>query len=77
MKNTNTTFTKKIIHVKYYSPTYFIFKKSCTFAPRLSDGVMAALQILVLPVQVRILVGQQRLNENDLEGTNVPSFIEK
>jgi hypothetical protein len=25
----------------------------------LSDGVMVALQILVLPVQVRILVGQQ------------------
>ncbi len=38
---------------------------------------MAALQILVLPVQVRILVGQQRLNENELEGTDVPSFIEK
>ncbi len=33
--------------------------KNCRiFAPRLSDGVMAALQILVLPVQVRVLVGQ-------------------
>ncbi len=38
---------------------------------------MAALQILVLPVQVRVLVGQQRLNENEMEGTDVPSFIEK
>ncbi len=61
--------------VKYSFARFFHFKKNCTFAARLSDGVMAALQILVLPVQVRILVGQQRLNENDLEGTDVPSFI--
>ncbi len=62
--------------VKYYQPTTARIKKNSTFAARLSDGVMAALQILVLPVQVRILVGQQRLSENDLEGTDVPSFIE-
>ncbi len=65
------------ISLKYSLAVFFHFKKNCTFAARLSDGVMAALQILVLPVQVRILVGQQRLNENDLEGTDVPSFIEK
>ena len=47
--------------LKFFNPSFIIIKKNCTFAPRLSDGVMAALQILVLPVQVRVLVGQQKV----------------
>lgn len=34
-------------------------KKSRIFAARMSHGVMVALQILILPVKVRILVRQQ------------------
>ncbi len=40
--------------------------------PKLSDGVTAALQILVLPVQVRILIGQQGNGFLMLRGDNSP-----
>ncbi len=42
---------------------------------KLSDGVMVALQILILPVQVRALVGQHKL-DNVMKGAIVPSFFE-
>ena len=37
-----------------------IVEKNITFAPRLSYGVMVALQFLVLSVVVRIRLGQQK-----------------
>ena len=41
-----------------------VIKKNELSLPRkLSDGVMVALQILILPVQVRALVGQHDVNE--------------
>ena len=43
---------------------------------KLSDGVMVALQILILPVQVRALVGQHKLDDNVMKGAIVPSFFE-
>ncbi len=39
-------------------------KKSTTFAPRLSHGVMVALQFLVLSVVVRIRLGQHKNSAN-------------
>ncbi len=46
--------------IKNISKKIFLIKKIFIFAARigLTHGVTAALQILVLPVQVRILVGQ-------------------
>ncbi len=38
----------------------------CRNFANLTDGVMVALQILVLPVQVRILVGQHWVNKGPL-----------
>ena len=48
---------------KKYQNFLAVNKKSCIFAPafnrmKVSSGVMAALQILVLPVKVRILARQ-------------------
>ncbi len=54
----------------------FVIKKNELSLPRkLSDGVMVALQILILPVQVRALVGQHDVDEM-VKGAIVPSFFE-
>ncbi len=54
---------------------FWTIKKCRIFAPRLSDGVMAALQILVLPVQVRVLVGQPRKLRVRTAGDISPLFF--
>ncbi len=54
---------------------FVITKNGLSLPRKLSDGVMVALQILILPVQVRALVGQQGIDER-VKGAIVPSFFE-
>ena len=55
-------------------------KKSRIFAPafkrmKVSSGVMAALQILVLPVKVRILARQHKVGSGENLLRNVTGFF--
>ncbi len=61
------TITSDFIFYSFRKKTqkpFFDLIKSLTFAPQLSSGVMVALRILVPPVRVRVLPGQQKITED-------------